>query len=141
MNVASPSITIFSCAYCGAVPRELAAIRRITYPANVHVVEFPCLSRVYSDVVLGAFESGADGVILVGCEEGNCHHQGGNLRAIQRFPAMRSLLDTTGIGGERLVLWLTGLGQPFVFAEKVREFVDSIAAMGPSPLKSGGNIR
>lgn len=138
MTDLTPNITLFSCSYCGAVPRELAAIKRIPCPPNVHVVEFPCLSRVQSDLVLAAFESGADGVLLIGCEEGNCHHQGGNMRTIQRLAAIKSLLDNTGIGANRLALWQGGLGQPTAFAERLHTFVTEIAAMGTSPLKSGG---
>lgn len=139
MSAAGPRITVFSCSYCGAVPRELAAVERIPYPSNVHVVEFPCMGRVQGDVVLSAFEAGADGVLLVGCEEGNCHHQGGNLRALRRLAAMQAMLDEVGLGGARLSIWLGGLGQPTRFARRLTDFVGEIASMGESPLKSGGD--
>ena len=87
------------------------------------------------DLVLAAFEGGADGVLLVGCEEGNCHHQGGNMRAVQRLAAIKSLLASTGIGSDRLAFWQGGLGQPTAFVERLHSFVADIAAMGASPLK------
>lgn len=132
-------VTLFSCSYCGAVPRELALARGMALPEGVHVVEFPCISRVQTDVVLAAFEAGADGVLLVGCEEGNCHHQDGNTRTLRRFEAMGDLLEQTGIGRERLALWQTGLGQPSAFCARVGEFVERITQLGDSPLKSGGS--
>jgi coenzyme F420-reducing hydrogenase delta subunit len=90
---------------------------------------------VQGDLVLAAFEGGADGVLLVGCEEGNCHHQGGNMRAVQRLAAIKSLLANTGIGSDRLAFWQGGLGQPTAFVERLHSFVADIAAMGASPLK------
>ncbi|NPV09628.1 MAG: hydrogenase iron-sulfur subunit [Anaerolineae bacterium] len=132
-------VTLFSCSYCGAVPRELAVAQGMDIPAEVHVVEFPCISRVQSDVVLAAFEAGADGVLLVGCEEGNCHHQGGNARASRRFQAMQDFLEQIGLGRGRLALWQTGLGQPSQFRTHVNEFVQHITELGQSPLKSGGS--
>ncbi len=133
----TPSITVYSCAYCGAVPREMAAIERIPYPPEAHIVEFPCISRVQSDVILAAFEAGADGVLLVACEEGNCHHQGGNRRTLQRLEAMHALLAEIGIGAERLGLWQGGLGQPTAFVEQLEGFVESIKQLGASPLNRG----
>ena len=138
MSESQPSITIYSCSYCGAVPRELAAMWHMPYPVNAHVVEFPCISRVQADLILSAFEAGADGVLLVACEEGNCHHQDGNMRTVKRLEAMRELMDAVGIGGQRLALWQGGLGQPRLFVERLQEFMGTISALGLSPLKLGG---
>ena len=44
----------------------------------------PCSGRVEELLMLKAFENGADGVMVVGCLEGDCHYMVGNLRARRR---------------------------------------------------------
>ncbi len=52
---------------------------RLQYPPNVRIIEVPCTGKVDIIHILQAFEYGADGVIVVGCMEGDCHYQRGNL--------------------------------------------------------------
>ena len=49
-----------------------------------------------------AFENGADGVIVAGCEEGSCHFKEGNLIAKRRVNYARKLLAESGLEMERL---------------------------------------
>jgi len=46
-------------------------------------------------MILKAFEKGADGVMVVGCLEGDCHYLAGNLRARARVGRVADVLDTT----------------------------------------------
>jgi F420-non-reducing hydrogenase iron-sulfur subunit len=76
-----PLIVAFCCMYCAYAAADAAGSMRLTYPANVHVILVPCSGRVDELFILQAFENGADGVYVAGCEEGSCHFVNGNLRA------------------------------------------------------------
>ncbi len=50
-----------------------------------------------------AFETGADGVLLITCPEGQCHNLEGNMRAQKRTQAVDSLLEEVGLGKGRII--------------------------------------
>jgi coenzyme F420-reducing hydrogenase delta subunit len=84
--------------------------------------------------LLKAFENGADGVMVAGCLEGNCHYQTGNFRARARVRRVAEILDGIGIQGERVRMYNLSAGQGANFAAFVAEFVDLIESLGPSPI-------
>ena len=63
------------------------------------------MGRLQPEHVLKAFESGADIVCAVACEEDNCHYLEGSKRCARRVDYLRSILDEIGLGGERLMLF------------------------------------
>ena len=64
----------------------------------------PCSGRVNLPYLLKAFETGADGVILITWAEDEWRHLEGNLRARKRAQAVNSLLDEIGMGSTRLTV-------------------------------------
>ncbi len=108
---------------------------RLTYPTNIKIVKVPCTGRVDIIHILKAFESGADGVYLVGCLEGDCHYLAGNLRARKRVGYAKQLLDECGTGGERVAMYNLSSAQGQRFAEIAREMTDRIRGLGPNPAK------
>jgi len=76
-----PEITAFMCIYCADMAADTAGALHIQYPANVKLVKMPCTGKTDVKYILDAFEHGADGVYVVGCSIGNCHHVRGNERA------------------------------------------------------------
>jgi len=54
--------------------------------------------------LIKAFETGADGAILVTCMRGECKYLEGNLRAHRRAQAVDSLLEEIGLGKGRMVV-------------------------------------
>ena len=85
--------------------------------------------------MLRAFEKGADGVYIVGCLEGDCRFEKGNLRARKRVEQTREILDATGIGGDRMQMYNLSSGEGTRFAEFAVEMTEKIKEMGPNPLK------
>jgi len=108
---------------------------RLSYPTNVRIVKLPCSGRVDIIHLMKAFEGGADGVLVAGCLEGDCHYQLGNLRARKRVAYVSKLLDQIGIGGERVVMYNLSAGQGPRFAEIAREMTERVKALGPNPIK------
>ena len=109
---------------------------RLDYPTNVKIVKVPCTGRVDTLLILRAFESGADGVYLAGCLEGECHFLRGNLRARKRVQYVKGLLEEVGLGGSRLEMYNMSSAQGQRFAEVAREMTEKIKGLGPSPVKN-----
>lgn len=134
-----PEITAFYCLYCGYMAADTAGALGIQYPANVKFVRLPCTGKTDIRYLLEAFEQGADGVYVVACPIGNCHHVRGNERGRARVKRARKILDEVGLGGERLDMFFMSGSQAQAFAIAAKTMTERIRALGPSPLKVKGN--
>jgi len=66
---------------------------------------------------------------------GDCHYLYGNYATKKRISFLRELLGFVGIESDRLrSRWISSAEGP-EFAHEVIDFIDSLKAMGPSPLK------
>lgn len=130
-----PEITAFTCIYCGYMAADTAGALRIKYPANVKLIRLPCTGKIDVRYILDAFEKGADGVYVVACPIGNCHHVHGNERAVARVEYTKKLLDEVGVGGDRLKIVFASGGMGLTFADEARKMTEYIKEIGPSPLK------
>ena len=130
-----PEITAFYCLYCGYMAADTAGALQVQYPANVKFVRLPCSGKTDVRYLLEAFEQGADGVYVVACSLGNCHHVRGNERGRARVARARQLLESIGIEGERLDMFFVSGGQGATFARVAREMTERVRKLGPSPLR------
>ena len=85
--------------------------------------------------ILRAFEKGADGVYAVGCLEGDCHYTIGNFRARKRVEQVQKILDTVGIGGERVQMYNLSSSEGQRFVQVAIEMDKKIRKLGPNPIK------
>jgi hypothetical protein len=60
------AIIAFCCHYCAYAAADLAGSLRVQYPQSVKVVKLPCTGKLDVQLVLEAFERGADGVMVAG---------------------------------------------------------------------------
>lgn len=109
---------------------------RLHYPGNIRIVRVPCTGKVDIIHMLHSFEKGADGVYVVGCLEGDCRFNNGNLRASKRVKQAQRILDAIGVGGERVQMFNLSSGEGPRFAEVAREMTQRIKDMGPNPIKA-----
>jgi coenzyme F420-reducing hydrogenase delta subunit len=109
---------------------------RLDYPPNVKIIKVPCTGRVDVIHILKALEDGADGVMVAGCLEGDCHYQSGNLRAKKRVTYVQQILDQIGFGAERVAMYNLSAGMGVRFAEIAREITEKIKELGPNPIRS-----
>lgn len=130
-----PEITAFFCIYCGYMAADTAGALQIQYPANVKFVRLPCTGKTDIRYLLEAFEQGADGVYIVACPIGNCHHVRGNERGQTRVERARVLLEEIGVGGERLDMFFMSGSQASAFAIAAHTMTERIRRLGPNPLK------
>ncbi len=94
----------------------------------------PCTGRIDESLLLKAFENGADGVLVVGCLEGDCHYVSGNIRARARVKRVHGILDTIKIGPDRIRMYNLSAGEGSKFAAYANEFVERVRELGPSPI-------
>jgi F420-non-reducing hydrogenase iron-sulfur subunit len=130
-----PEITVFTCNYCGYTSADTAGTLRLQYPPNIKLVRLPCTGKTDVGYLLKAFEDGADGVYVVACNLGNCHHVRGNERGKARVERAKQLLDAIGLGGERLDMFFVSGGMGATFAQHAVEMTERIRALGPNPLR------
>jgi coenzyme F420-reducing hydrogenase delta subunit len=135
-NGFEPEITVFMCIYCAYMAVDTAGALRIKYPPTVKLVKLPCTGKTDARYLLEAFEQGADGVCVVGCPIGNCHHVRGNERGLARVKYVKKLLDEVGLENERLEMYFVSGGMGMTFANAVQEMTERVRALGPSPLKN-----
>jgi len=90
-----------------------------------------CTGRIEPEFVLKAFQSGADGVLILGCHPGDCHYKEGNYKALRRYHLLRKVLSQFGIEEARLRLDWVSASEGDKFVETVNEMVKTITLLGP----------
>ena len=108
---------------------------RLQYPSNIRVVRVLSTGKVDVLYILHSLEKGADGVYLVGCLEGGCHYNNGNLKARRRVEQAQSILETIGIEGERVQMYNLSSSDGPLFAKYAQEMDERIRKLGPNPIK------
>jgi F420-non-reducing hydrogenase iron-sulfur subunit len=130
-----PKIVGFLCNWCSYAGADLAGVSRIQYPPNLRIIRVMCSGRVDPAFVLEAFRSGADGVLIAGCHPGDCHYIAGNYKAQRRGILLKKLLEQFGMEPQRLRIEFVSASEGAKFAAVVKEMVEDIKKLGPSPLK------
>jgi coenzyme F420-reducing hydrogenase delta subunit len=113
---------------------------------GLKVVKLPCSGMIQPLMIEGAFKAGAAGVIVGGCQIGDCYYREGN-RMIrerllgERLPGLKKTVDRRRV----LALWLSRL-QRGKFESDAKEFVAYVkgledvkpapAAAAPKPAPS-----
>jgi len=132
MNTESKhTIVAFCCHYCAYAAADLAGSMRLQYPSDIRVVRTPCTGRLEVGFILRAFESGADAVVVAGCEEGSCHFKDGNLIAKRRVNSTAKLLTESGIEPERLRMVNVSAGNAPLFVKAMKEMAETVHKLGP----------
>jgi len=132
----TPEITVFSCIYCAYMAADTAGSLRQEYPANIKIIRLPCTGKTDARYILEAFEKGADGVYIVACSLGNCHHERGNERGKARVEHTKEILENIGIEPERLEMFFLSGSMGATFANIAHQMTERIRELGPNPLKS-----
>jgi F420-non-reducing hydrogenase iron-sulfur subunit len=134
LNNKEMTIVAFCCHYCAYAAADLAGSMRLQYPSNIRIIRTPCTGRLEVEYFMKAFESGADGVIIAGCEEGSCHFKEGNLVAKRRVNYARKLLSESGLEMERLRMVNVSAANARLLTDYIQEMAETVRKLGPSPL-------
>lgn len=130
-----PQVLVFCCEYCARSAAVLAGVRRMQYSPGVRIIPVPCTGKIEMEHILEAFDKGVDGVLVVGCLEGGCHHVDGNLRAGKRVERIRELLDEIGLAGERLRMVCLADSMARDFVRNIEDITQVVRRLGANPLR------
>jgi coenzyme F420-reducing hydrogenase delta subunit len=109
---------------------------RLQYPPNINIVRVPCTGKVDVLHLMRSIEKGADGVCVIGCLEGECHYNKGNLMARRRVEQARKLLDAVGVGADRIQMFNLSSSEAPQFVKYANEMTARIKELGPNPIKN-----
>jgi len=126
MNGEDNKIVAFCCEHSAYPVANKAGRMRLHYPDNVRIICVPCAGRVDVQHILKAFEKGAAGVLVMGCQEGACQHLTGNTRAKERVKYTESLLKEVGIDGGRVRMVNLAPDMAQRFIDEVKEMAEKI---------------
>ena len=90
-----------------------------------------CSGRVDVELILEAFQRGADGVLVLGCHPGDCHYKEGNYKALGRVRLLEKTLAAFGIDPRRLRLDWVSASEGERYSQVTSEMVERIRELGP----------
>lgn len=94
---------------------------------NAYVVQVPCSGMIQPRMIESAFNSGADGVIAMGCQIGDCHFREGNKFCRERLLGLRPPVIKKTVPKNRLKgLWMSEV-QVKEFKNRVEDFKSEVA--------------
>jgi len=120
-----PKICMFFCSNCldsnqvDSYCTQLGVDKRMA-------ISLPCSGKVNIQYLIKAFETGADGVAVLTCEIGECHHLEGNKRAKKRVQAIDSLLNEIGMGTGRIAVFEVKQNEQEKTMALIRDFFETI---------------
>ena len=125
-----PKIIAFLCNWCSYAGADLAGSSRAKCAPNVLPIRVMCSGGLEPAFVLKAFKQGADGVLVCGCNLGDCHYTDGNYKTLRRMTLLRRLLDQFGIEEPRVRLQWVCASCAEDFVEAVDKITAEIKALG-----------
>ncbi len=132
MPATTPKIVCFSCSFGWGYLGERDALgARID-----HWLPVACSGKVDATHVLRAFQRGADGVLILGCPEGECHFQDGNYQTKKKVVLLQRVLAAHGVepGRLQMVLGVDPEGSRAVAA--VDALARELRALGPVAVRA-----
>jgi heterodisulfide reductase subunit A len=111
----------FCCEHSAYPAADLAGRLGLHYPENSRIIRVPCAGQVDVFHIMKAFENGAAGVLVMGCEEGACHHISGNTRAKERVKYCNTLLKEAKVDGRSVVMFNLSPNAPHKFVKAANE--------------------
>jgi F420-non-reducing hydrogenase iron-sulfur subunit len=123
-----PKVVCFSCKFSwGYLTDEDKLSSKID-----NWVPLICTGKIDATHMLDAFNAGADGILILGCPEGDCHYQDGNYEAKKRVYLIRRLLESVGIEKERIRIVLSADPGGERIPKLVEEMREELARLGPA---------
>ncbi len=127
MNNFEPKLVCFSCRFgWGYTGQDGYLASQIK-----NWIPILCSGKIDVKYIVSAFEHGADGVLILGCPEGDCHYQDGNLEARKRVYLLKKVLNSFGIEPERVRIELSADPDGTKIPVLVEQMKAALKEMGP----------
>lgn len=125
MNKHSLKIYVFYCSK-GLEQYQLVGVCSGLDGITIKTIGLPCSGKIDILYLVKAFETGADGAVIVACKQNECRHPEGSLWTQKRAEAVESLLEEIGMGkGRMAVIEMQKDGVEQAISE-IKDFFDSI---------------
>ncbi len=95
-GASAPRILAFVCQWAIRSETEWARLRALEGDA-LRLVNLPCSGRVDPAMIMLALSQGTDGVLVVGCREGECHYQRGTYQGRGKVALVEVMLGQMGL--------------------------------------------
>jgi F420-non-reducing hydrogenase iron-sulfur subunit len=135
MNNKTLKIYVFYCSN-GIEPEQMATGIGKLEDVAIKAISLPCSGKIDIPYLVKAFETGADGAVIVTCKQNDCQHLEGNLRANKRAEAVESLLEEIGMTKGRMSVVMLkdgGVGQAI---DEIRSFINKVKNLPQTPISS-----
>lgn len=99
---------------------------------QLKTISLPCSGKIDIPYLIKAFETGADGTIIITCELDQCRHFEGNMRAEKRAEAVDSLLEEIGVGTGRITVIHVKEGRIEETVDEIKKFCVRINQAKPA---------
>jgi F420-non-reducing hydrogenase iron-sulfur subunit len=96
-----------------------------------NLVPVMCSGKVSATHIIDAFRKGADGVLILGCSDGDCHFQNGNYQTRKRVFLLRRTLKDFGIEPERLKIVLDMDPHGAKISSALKDMRSELIGLGP----------
>lgn len=120
----------FVCEWGGYTAADLAGFRGISYPSSLRTIRVECTGRVDPVWMIDAIIAGADGVIIIGCPEGDSRHEIGNFRVHERVRWVQKGLEMIGEEPQQVRTLFLSSEDAEVFAGKIGELEKDLESYG-----------
>ena len=110
---------------------DLAGVSKLIYPTNVRTIHVMCTAMINPSLIFESLFYGADGVLIAGCHEQDCHYQEGFIKAKTRYESIREMLIEAGINENRVKIASISAGEGEKYAKVIKEFKEQIENLGP----------
>ncbi|MCP4515157.1 MAG: hydrogenase iron-sulfur subunit, partial [Delftia sp.] len=97
--------------------------------ASVRIIHIPCSGRIDPSMALRALRSGIDGVLVCGCQPGECHYQRGAQVSACKLGLLGRVMDQMQVPGrERVRLVQIGTQERGRIRREVDAMLEHLAA-------------
>jgi coenzyme F420-reducing hydrogenase delta subunit/Pyruvate/2-oxoacid:ferredoxin oxidoreductase delta subunit len=119
-------IVVLTCNWNGYLNLEAAGKKRGEYSPAIFPLRVSCLGEITSGIILKAFQFGADGVLILGCNEEECHYCFGSRLAEDVVVEARNLVRLLGLQEDRLKILRLSARDELSFEQIANTFIDTI---------------
>lgn len=130
-----PQVLAFLCQNDAYHAAKAAVEDGLPVPPNVIFIKVPCAGYVNNALVADALAFGVDGVLIGGCQDGQCHYVIGNQLVRKRSDDLSDKLQKMMIERDRVRFANLEIRDSTRYVEITRSFVEDLKAMGPNPFK------
>ncbi len=132
----APKIVLFCCNWNAYAAADHTDDSRLTNDHNFRVIKTMCSGKIEPSFILQAFAQGVDGVMIAGCNPGDCHYHSGNFKARRRLMLVDNMLPQFEIEPERLKMEWIPAAEASKFQSALDGFIDQVTRLGPLALNA-----